>query len=1053
MGRVKGWGRLSGRRVTRAVAAFVSVGLLFALAASAQASVGTEVSAFPTSDQLNRTENPLSNAGKWARAFGVTAAGQDTVGGWSPGSDFSAVGGAYWNTNLSGKAGTAAAIDLAALPGRAGNYGSLWIDMPAPATAKTGYELSWTADPTGGTYTVKLSRWSAGIATLLGSKAGVALTAGTRMALADTGPTVAVWTGTGASAVELLAVEDAALAGGYAGIGALGSPTRLTNFREGAVPLQPTVAGAEAAVTAAGATLSGTVDPNGAATSYQFEYGPTTAYGASVPVPAAAIGAGTANIAVSQAIGGLEAGVTYHYRLVATNSSGTVRDIDRMFELPAPSVTPFATQGSGSDFAGMMWTGNEKFPAPKEVADSVQGTGAKWYRLEMYQKPEFESLAYENTIDQLARKGITVLPYFGTGGQPDITSWGPFIQKEIRKYGPSGTFWKGKNYAKPMTYWEIGNEPNRGDTVPGGVPLPATFGKFFAEAAAAARGANPSVKIMFASLYSSAETTSTANGKCQEVVCKMKIGEFLRRATTAINAWDAEHPTGPRGTFDAVGVHPYVFKVGGKPISQSTIPTVMKEMNGYVEEAHSASLGNPVWVTEFGWPTEYKTENPANKEAVPPVSPQLQGELITKAFQEFRSHESSFNIARVFYYNLADEDTNTWTGGCGLRKRATGGGSGGAVKRPAWTAFAEAANGDYKWPKALSYGVIGEAKALGGKKVKFKTSLNDQGDGTMLHFQFWKPGEGANPVLTNTPAFRVEGDEIEQTLEQAASGLQPSTPYMFHAVATTEEELTTLSENHSFTTPPSTSTSVKVHRILHGTPGYVWIEGYVKEGSIEGSLPGVAGAQVHVKLFLNGVYQRFIEATTDATGHYETGYKSIAKGSWTAYGEFPGGGELDRSESGPEPFSVRDGVEIVDSYVGGCLDVENWSTADGGRIQHAPCLEPATHQNQVFELVPVEAGRYLNIVARNSGKCFDVVNGSYADGAEIQQYSCLGPGATNQAFEEYWWPGTNYISYIARHSGKCLDVPSANPGFQLIQQYTCNGYPQQKFELRPVETS
>ena len=71
-----------------------------------------------------------------------------------------------------------------------------------------------------------------------------------------------------------------------------------------------------------GATLNGTIDPHGANTSYQFEYGPTTSYGFSVPVPAKEIG--TKSGAVSQTISGLISGRTYHFRLKATNSVGAV---------------------------------------------------------------------------------------------------------------------------------------------------------------------------------------------------------------------------------------------------------------------------------------------------------------------------------------------------------------------------------------------------------------------------------------------------------------------------------------------------------------------------------------------------------------------------------------------------------------------------------------------------------------------------------------------------------------------------------------------------------
>jgi hypothetical protein len=76
-------------------------------------------------------------------------------------------------------------------------------------------------------------------------------------------------------------------------------------------------------------TLKGEVNPHGLETSYVFQYGLTTAYG--TQTSAAAVGAGTAEIKVSQPIAGLQPGTTYHYRLVATSAAGTTTGQDAAF--------------------------------------------------------------------------------------------------------------------------------------------------------------------------------------------------------------------------------------------------------------------------------------------------------------------------------------------------------------------------------------------------------------------------------------------------------------------------------------------------------------------------------------------------------------------------------------------------------------------------------------------------------------------------------------------------------------------------------------------------
>jgi len=79
-----------------------------------------------------------------------------------------------------------------------------------------------------------------------------------------------------------------------------------------------------------GAILNGSVNAAGASTSVSFEYGLTTNYGTTVAADPATV-SGTVTTAVSKAIGGLTAGATYHYRVVATNLYGTTRGADMTF--------------------------------------------------------------------------------------------------------------------------------------------------------------------------------------------------------------------------------------------------------------------------------------------------------------------------------------------------------------------------------------------------------------------------------------------------------------------------------------------------------------------------------------------------------------------------------------------------------------------------------------------------------------------------------------------------------------------------------------------------
>ena len=149
------------------------------------------------------------------------------------------------------------------------------------------------------------------------------------------------------------------------------------------------------------ADLHGTVDPNGASTTYYFQWGLSTGYGVNGTSHSA--GSGTGNTSVTDTAGSLIPGTTYHYRLVASNCYGTSVGADRTFTTtghPPPDVaTGPATQlsANGATVTGVVnphgeqttWTfqygttvsyGSQTFggtvnagQAPVSVASQLQG--------------------------------------------------------------------------------------------------------------------------------------------------------------------------------------------------------------------------------------------------------------------------------------------------------------------------------------------------------------------------------------------------------------------------------------------------------------------------------------------------------------------------------------------------------------------------------------------------------------------------------------------------------------------------------------------------------
>jgi hypothetical protein len=82
------------------------------------------------------------------------------------------------------------------------------------------------------------------------------------------------------------------------------------------------------------ALLSGSVNPNSSPAAAWFNYGSSTNYGSVTPTNF--IGSGTSSVTVTNLIGGLQQGTTYHYQIVASNANGTATGNDVSFTTLVP---------------------------------------------------------------------------------------------------------------------------------------------------------------------------------------------------------------------------------------------------------------------------------------------------------------------------------------------------------------------------------------------------------------------------------------------------------------------------------------------------------------------------------------------------------------------------------------------------------------------------------------------------------------------------------------------------------------------------------------------
>lgn len=127
-------------------------------------------------------------------------------------------------------------------------------------------------------------------------------------------------------------------------------------------------------VAATSATLRASIDPQGSETTYRFEYGTSTAYGTSIPLPDGLLGAGSSPVTVTAHPQGLVPSTTYHFRVVAfvAERSETIPGADGAF----------TTQPAGGEFAlpdGRQWelvTPPNKHGAQIRSLDAVSVTQA-----------------------------------------------------------------------------------------------------------------------------------------------------------------------------------------------------------------------------------------------------------------------------------------------------------------------------------------------------------------------------------------------------------------------------------------------------------------------------------------------------------------------------------------------------------------------------------------------------------------------------------------------------------------------------------------------------
>ena len=166
---------------------------------------------------------------------------------------------------------------------------------------------------------------------------------------------------------------------------------------------------------------------------------------------------------------------------------------------------------------------------------------------------------------------------------------------------------------------------------------------------------------------------------------------------------------------------------------------------------------------------------------------------------------------------------------------------------------------------------------------------------------------------------------------------------------------------------------------------------------------------------------------------------AVATFTWTPGSTSTGGG-----------ISPSTWYQVVNTHSGDCVDDANGSAANGAAVQQWSCGTGNTNQEWQFQ--PTSNG-YYQVVTRNApGAVWDVTGGPSAtgNGTPIQLWSAA--GGTNQQWLPTLQSDGSYTFTVRNSGNECLDVTnrSTSNGTQL-QQWACTaGDTAQTFQLVPV---
>ena len=433
---------------------------------------------------------------------------------------------------------------------------------------------------------------------------------------------------------------------------------------------------------------------------------------------------------------------------------------------------------------GNGYAANEQYPESEANMEAIARSGAKYWRLSFncYEK---NWTKYDREVRLAWEHGISIIanPSARCGeasvAVPPEGEWSAqetWLRELVQHYGWNGSFWAGKSNVKPITVWEIWNEPNLGEHGEDGVHADGSYyGRFLKSSAIALNEKQNSqatccgINVLMGGLLT---VGSGSDGKGHY---NKNVHEFLEE-THLVSGLDSR--------INGVAIHPYGFDPGAGTKVEEYIKKDREDASEFVGTEKS------LWITEVGWPVEHEFA----------VSSARQSELLTTIFNWVKEKQASDNIQSLIYYNYRDFTFNgSWITACGLRERPQAEQFGHQTFRSSWGAFQKEA-GASQWP--VSPGAeTSAATNVGPTSATLNGTINPHGLPTGYHFEWAEESEGFSHSI---PSSDIEAGWKEGVISvhQELTGLKPGTTYHFRIVGANENNEQTGGANLSFKTLP-----------------------------------------------------------------------------------------------------------------------------------------------------------------------------------------------------------------------------------------------------------